>query len=64
MNVCEINRFVDAAGAIALDNYQFNPKTEKITISKGSQTVVIDLTISVDDQLAEFQLFLDGLIDS
>lgn len=61
MNVCELNKFIDLAGNIAMDCYNFNPVTEKATISKGSDSIVIDLTISVEDQLSEFQLFMDGL---
>ena len=61
MNVCELNKFINLAGNIAIDRYKFNPVTEKATISKGTESVVIDLTMSDEDQLAEFQLFMDGL---
>lgn len=49
------------AGDIALDCYNFNPVTEKATISKGNNSVIIDLTLSDEVQLSEFQLFLNGL---
>lgn len=61
MNVCELNKFIELAGDVAINCYQFNPKTEEATISKGSKTIVIDLTKPVEDQLSEFQLFMDGL---
>lgn len=66
MNPCELNKFIDRAWAqdIAIDCYNFNPMTEEATISKGSQSVVIDLNASTEDQLSEFQLFLDRLIDA
>jgi len=61
MNVCELNKFINAAGSIAMDCYQFNPVTEKTTISKGQESVVIDLNISHEDQLLLFQSFLNSL---
>jgi len=61
MNVCELNKFIDLAGDIKMDCYQFNPVTEKATISKGSQSVEIDLTTPPEDQLSVFKLFMDGL---
>ena len=57
MNVCELNKFIYMADYMS--NYRFNPITEEVTISKGDKTVVIDLTLSNDDQLAAFQTFLD-----
>ncbi len=63
MNVCELNKFIDMAGSVAMDCYQFNPITEKATISKGQESVVIDLNISQEDQLLLFQSFLDELSD-
>lgn len=60
MNVCEINKFIDLAGDVKIDCYQFNPVSEKITISKGNEIVVIDLNIPTEDQLSEFQSFMDG----
>lgn len=61
MNVCEINKFIDLAGDIKIDYYQFDPISEKVTISKGSEIIIIDLNISTEDQLSEFQSFMDGL---
>ena len=61
MNVCEINKFIDLAGVIAMDCYQFNPVTEKATISKGDKVIVIDLNASVEDQLSEFESFIGEL---
>jgi len=61
MNVCEINKFIDLAGDIKIDCYQFNPVSEELTISKGIQSIVIDLNISTSAQLSEFQSFMDGL---
>jgi len=61
MNVCELNKFIDLAGDILIDRYQFNPVTEKATISKGSQIIVIDLTKTTEVQESEFQTFIDGL---
>lgn len=61
MNVCQLNKFIDMAEDIAMDCYNFNPVTEKATISKGNKSVIIDLTLSDEEQLSEFQLFMDGL---
>lgn len=61
MNVCEINKFIDLAGDIKIDCYQFNPVSEEVTISKGNKIIAIDLNISIEDQLSEFQSFMDGL---
>lgn len=69
MNVCDINNFIDYLeefnsdkdNKIIMDSYQFNPVDKEVVISKGDNNVVIDLTLSVDDQLSAFQLFLDGL---
>lgn len=59
MNVCDLNKFINMANN--MDNYRFDPVNEEVTISKGSDSVVIDLTLSTNDQLSLFQLFLDGL---
>jgi hypothetical protein len=61
MNVCELNKFIDLAGDTKIDCYNFNPTTEKATISKGENNVVIDLNLSNVEQLSLFQLFLDEL---
>lgn len=60
MNVCEINKFIDLAGDVKIDCYQFNPVSEEVTISKGNKIIVIDLNISTEDQLSQFQSFMDG----
>lgn len=56
-----MNKFIDLAGNISIDCYQFNPITEKATISKGNKVIVIDLTSPDEDQLSKFQLFIDGM---
>lgn len=63
MEICELNKFIQKAelSKIYMDCYNFNPVTEKATISKGSQSVVIDLTKSVEVQEEEFQIFMNGL---
>lgn len=61
MNMCELNKFIDASGDIPMDCYKFDPVNEEATISKGSESVVIDLTMSSEDQLSKFQLFIDNL---
>jgi len=61
MNACEINKFINLAGAITMDCYQFNPVSEEVKVSKGRESIVIDLNISTEDQLSEFQTFMDGL---
>ncbi len=59
MNICELNKFIDIAGDMS--NYRFDPTNEEATISKGDQSVVIDLTLSNEDQLSVFQSFIETL---
>lgn len=69
LNICELNKFIDRLeefnqdkdDELIINGYRFDPISEKATMSKGDQSVVIDLTLSVDDQLSEFQIFLGGL---
>lgn len=61
MNMCELNKFIDAAGNIPMDCYKFDPVKEEATISKGTKSVVIDLTMPTEGQLSEFQLFINDL---
>lgn len=63
MNVCALNKFIDMADDIRIDSYRFDPINEDATISKGGQSIVIDLSKSTEEQLSEFQSFLDGLSD-
>lgn len=61
MNVCDLNKFIDVASD--MDCYRFDPINEEATIFKGGESIVINLTLSIEDQLSLFQTFLDGLND-
>ena len=60
MNICDLNKFIDLAGEIKINAYRFDPVNEEATMSKGKESVVVDLNLSNDDQLSLFQSFLDG----
>jgi len=63
MNMSELEKFILAAESAKknMDSFTFDPINETATIAKDSQSVIIDLTRSVNDQNVEFQSFLDGL---
>ncbi len=73
MEICELNKFIDKLKEFNLDRenedyvqllidcYRFDPIEEEATISKGKDSIVIDLTLSNDDQLSLFQTFIETL---
>jgi len=62
-NISELSKFIDKAeqNNVLMDVYTFDPINQIATIVKDSQSIVIDLTKSIQDQESDFQTFIDGL---
>lgn len=71
MNMSELEKFMNKTkeynigkeeiNKLIIDNYMFDPINEKATMSKGSQSVIIDLTKTTEVQESDFQAFINGL---